>query len=185
MQFQAPQNQQNPSDHDKLETSDTSCHNFQTISKICTANFQIMPESKKRYIIRTYTQGSAPTVQEISGNVLTITASVLTERVFRFWQQFIFFVGEDLRTVILRKLTAYMRPVPIVPSFTRIFIYGSHQKRPATYCNLTSQRKSVQVSVNQHTAQPNASQKAEISDLTAFSTEKSQIRNIKLRFHNI
>ena len=31
MQFQAPQSQQKPSDHDKLETSDPNCHNFQTI----------------------------------------------------------------------------------------------------------------------------------------------------------
>lgn len=31
----------------------------------------------------------------------------------------------------------------------------------------------------------NANQKAEISNLTAFSAEKSQKRNIKLRFHNI
>ena len=58
MQFQAPQNQQKPSDHDRLMTSDASCHNFQTISKSCTANFQIMEKPKKRYIIRTYTQGS-------------------------------------------------------------------------------------------------------------------------------
>lgn len=78
-----------------------------------------------------------------------------------------------------------MRPVPIVPTFARIFICGSQFKRLATYCNLTSQRKSVRVSVNQHTAQPNASQKAEISDLTAVFAEKSQIHNIKLRFHNI
>jgi len=58
MQFQAPKNQQKPPDHDKLATSDASCHNFQTILKICTANFQIMEKPKKRYIIRTYTQGS-------------------------------------------------------------------------------------------------------------------------------
>ena len=58
MQFQVPQNQQNPSDHDRLMTSDTSCHNFQTIPKSCTANFQIMEKPKKRYIIRAYTQGS-------------------------------------------------------------------------------------------------------------------------------
>ena len=78
----------------------------------------------------------APAVPEIGGNRLTITGNDLTERVFRNQRQFIFFTGEDLRTVILRKLTAYMRPVPIVPSLARIFIYGSHQKRPATYCNL-------------------------------------------------
>ena len=136
MQFQVPKNQQNPSDHDRLMTSDASCHNSQTILKICTANFQIMEKPKKRYIIRTYTQGSAPPVPEISRNVLTITGNDLTETVFRNQRQFIFFVGEDLRTVILRKLTAYMRPVPIVPTFARIFIYGSHQKRPATYGNL-------------------------------------------------
>ena len=58
MQFQVPKNQQNPSDHDRLMTSDASCHNFQTIPKSCTANFQIVPEVKKRYIIRAYTQGS-------------------------------------------------------------------------------------------------------------------------------
>lgn len=51
-------NQQKPSDHDGLATSDASCHNFQTISKSCTASFQIMEKTKKRYIIRTYTQGS-------------------------------------------------------------------------------------------------------------------------------
>lgn len=67
----------------------------------------------------------APAVQEISRNVLTITGNDLTERVFRFWRQFIFFVGVDLQTVILRKFTAYMRPVPIVPTFCLIFIYGS------------------------------------------------------------
>ena len=126
MQFQVPQNQQKSSDHDRLMTSNPNCHNFQTIPKICTANFQIMEKPKKRYIIRAYTQSS-------SGNVPTITGSVLRGTVFRNQRQFIFFVGEDLRTVILRKLTAYMRLVPIVPSFTRIFIYGSHQKRPATY----------------------------------------------------
>ena len=58
MQFQAPQNQQKPSDHDKLATSNPNRHNFQTISKICTANFKIMEKPKKRYIIRAYTQGS-------------------------------------------------------------------------------------------------------------------------------
>lgn len=52
------ENQQKPSDHDRLVTPDTSCHNFQTISKSCTANFQIMEKPKKRYIIRTHTQGS-------------------------------------------------------------------------------------------------------------------------------
>ena len=128
MQFQAPKNQQNPSDHDRLMTSNASCHNFQTILNFCTVNFRIMEKPKKRYIIRTYTQGSAPAVPEISGNVLTITGNVLRETVFRFWRQFIFFTGEDLRTVILRKLTAYMRPVPIVPTFARIFICGSHRE---------------------------------------------------------
>lgn len=51
--FQAPQNQQNPSDHDRLMTSNPNCHKYQTILKICTVSFQIMPEVKKRYIIRT------------------------------------------------------------------------------------------------------------------------------------
>ena len=125
MQFQVPKNQQNPSDHDRLETSNPNCHNFQTILKICTASFQIMEKSKKRYIIRAYTQGSAPAVPEISGNGLTITGNDLRETVFRNQRQFLYFTGEDLRTVILRKLTAYMCPVPIVPSFARIFIYGS------------------------------------------------------------
>ena len=81
-------NQQNPSDHDRLMTSNPNRHNFQTISKSCTANFQIMEKPKKRYIIRTYTQGSAPAVQKISGNGLTITANDLTERVFRNQRQF-------------------------------------------------------------------------------------------------
>ena len=58
MQFQAPKNQQKPSDHDRLMTSNPNSHNFQTIPKSCTANFQIMEKPKKRYIIRTYTQGS-------------------------------------------------------------------------------------------------------------------------------
>ena len=88
MQFQAPKNQQKPSDHDRLMTSNPNSHNFQTIPKSCTANFQIMEKPKKRYIIRAYTQGSVPAVQEISGNVLTITGSDLAERVFRFWRQF-------------------------------------------------------------------------------------------------
>ena len=129
MQFQVPKNQQNPSDHDKLETSDASCHNFQTILKICTVNFQIMEKPKKRYIIRTYTQGSGR-------NVLTITGNGPTERAFRNQRQFLKNVERDFCSAILRKLTAYMRPVPIVPSLTRIFIYGSHKKRLATYCNL-------------------------------------------------
>ena len=51
-------NQQKPSDHDRLVTSNPNRHNFQTISKSCTANFQITEKPKKRYIIRTYTQGS-------------------------------------------------------------------------------------------------------------------------------
>ena len=88
MQFQVPKNQQNPSDHDKLMTSNPNRHNFQTISKSCTANFQITEKPKKRYIIRAYTQGSAPAVQKISGNVLTITGNDLTETVFRFRRQF-------------------------------------------------------------------------------------------------
>ena len=58
MQFQVPQSQQKPSDHDRLMTSNPNRHNFQTISKSCTANFRIMPEVKKRYIIRAHTQGS-------------------------------------------------------------------------------------------------------------------------------
>lgn len=80
------ENQQKPSDHDKLETSNPNRHNFQTIPKSCTANFRIMPEVKKRYIY-VHTR-KAPAVQEISRNVLTITGNVLTERVFRFWRQF-------------------------------------------------------------------------------------------------
>ena len=44
-------NQQKPSDHDRLETSDTSCHNFQTISKSCTVNFQTGRKIEKRYIM--------------------------------------------------------------------------------------------------------------------------------------
>ena len=127
------ENQQNPSDHDKLMTSDASCHNFQTILIFCTANFRITEKPKKRYIIRTYTQGSAPAVQEISGNSLTITANVLTETVFRFWRQFLKNVERDFCSVILRKFSIYMRSVPIVPTFARIFIYGSHQKRLASY----------------------------------------------------
>ena len=87
-----------------------------------------MEKPKKRYIIRTYTQGSSPAVQEIGGNVPTITGNDLRETVFRNQRQFLYFVGEDLRTVILRKFTAYMRPVPIVPHFTRIFIYGSWRR---------------------------------------------------------
>lgn len=58
MQFLAPQNQQKPSDHGRLMTSNPNRHKYQTISKSCTVNFQIMPEVKKRYIIRAYTQGS-------------------------------------------------------------------------------------------------------------------------------
>ena len=81
-------NQQKPSDHDKLETSNPNRHNFQTISKICTASFQIMPEVKKRYIIRMCTQGSAPAVQKISRNRPTITGNDLRETVFRFRRQF-------------------------------------------------------------------------------------------------
>ena len=88
MQFQAPQSQQKPSDHDRLETPNPNRHNFQTILIFCTVSFQIMEKPKKRYIIRAYTQGSAPAVQKISGNGLTITGNDLTERVFRFWRQF-------------------------------------------------------------------------------------------------
>ena len=51
-------NQWKLSDHDRLVTSNPNRHNFQTILKICTVDFRIMPEVKKRYIIRTYTQGS-------------------------------------------------------------------------------------------------------------------------------
>ena len=58
MQFLAPQNQQKPSDHDRLMTLTANCHNFQTIPNFCTADFQIMEKPKKRYIIRAYTQGS-------------------------------------------------------------------------------------------------------------------------------
>ena len=57
-------NQQKPSDHDRLETSNPNRHNFQTILKSCTANFQIMEKPKKRYIIRAYTQGSDLTGSE-------------------------------------------------------------------------------------------------------------------------
>ena len=52
MQFQVPKNQQNPSDHDKLMTSDASCHNFQTIPKSCTVNFQTGRKIEKRCIMR-------------------------------------------------------------------------------------------------------------------------------------
>jgi len=77
-----------------------------------------------------------------------------------------------LRTVILRELTAYMRPVPFVPSFARIFIYGSQFKRPATYCNLR------QVSIANATfaklcqAMPSYAKFAK----NGFSVFKSQIR---------
>ena len=78
----------------------------------------------------------APALPENSRNVPTITGNVLRETVFRLWRQFLKNAERDFCSVILRKLTAYMRPVPFVPSFDRIFIYGSHQKRLATYCNL-------------------------------------------------
>ena len=81
MQFLAPQNQQKPSDHDRLMTSNPNRHNFQTIPKSCTANFRIMEKPKKRYIIRAYTQGS-------SRNGLTIMGNVLRETVFRNQRQF-------------------------------------------------------------------------------------------------
>ena len=77
-----------------------------------------------------------------------------------------------------------MRPVPIVPAFARIFIYGSYQKRPATQCNLR------QVSIANATfaklcqAMPSLL-KTDFLFLKAKSAEKSQIHNIKLRFRNI
>ena len=109
-------------------TSDASCHNFQTILKICTANFQIMEKPKKRCIIRTYTQGSAPAVQEINKNIPAITGNILTETIFKFWQQFKYFVGADFPGRYFFGIDHYMRPVPFVPSFARIFIYGSHRE---------------------------------------------------------
>ena len=57
-------NQQNPSDHDRLMTSNPNRHKYQTISNFCTVNFRITEKLKKRYIIRTYTQGSDLTGSE-------------------------------------------------------------------------------------------------------------------------
>ena len=111
----------------------------------------------------------APAVQEINGNGLTITGNNLTETVFRNQRQFIFFTGEDSRTVILRKLTAYMRPVPFVPSFTRIFIYGSQFKRLATYCNL------LQLTAGFHSKCQPLPSYAKFAK-NGFSVFKSQIR---------
>ena len=64
MQFQVPKNQQNPSDHDRLMTSNPNRHKYQTISNFCTVNFRITEKPKKRYIIRAYTQGSDLTGSE-------------------------------------------------------------------------------------------------------------------------
>ena len=107
-------------------TSNPNCHKYQTIPKICTASFQIMPEVKKRYIIRTCTQGSGsagnqqkpPDDHRKRPDRNSFQKSATT----------LMFTEEDSRAVVLRKFTAYMRPVPIVPTFARIFIYGSRRE---------------------------------------------------------
>ena len=78
-----------------------------------------------------------------------------------------------------------MRPVPIVPTFARIFIYGS-RREPSNifqhFSNVSNALNALEHVLPTHLTHV---KKAEISDLTAFSAEKSQIHNIKLRFRNI
>ena len=92
---------------------------------------------------------------------------------------------EDLRTGDFRVFSTYMRPVPIVPTFTRIFIYGSHREPSNIFQHFSNVSNALNALEHVLPTHLTHVKKAEISDLTAFSAEKSQIHNIKLRFRNI
>ena len=144
MQFQVPKNQQNPSDHDKLETSNASCHNFQTISKSCTANFQITEKPKKRYIIRTYTQGSGSARnrrkrpddhrKRPDRNSFQILATILI------------FCGRGFTNRHFADTDSLYAPCPDCPDLCpNIYL----RKPPKATCNLLQLNKSAQVSASQ------------------------------------
>ena len=181
MQFQVPQNQQKSSDHDRLMTSNASCHNFQTISNFCTADFQIMEKPKKRYIIRAYTQGSDLTGPESAGiarrsrettwekqfSEISDNSNILWERIcepsfYGNWQ-------------LICALSRLSRPLPE-------YLFTEADGNLPTFFQRFQRIERIGAGSSNAF---NANQKAEISDLTAFSAEKSQIHNIKLRFHNI
>ena len=126
MQFQAPKNQQNPSDHDKLMTSNTSCHNFQTILKICTANFQIMEKPKKRYIIRAYTQGSGS-----AGNQQKRPDDHRKRPERKSFQKsatILIFYGRGFANRHFTETDSLYAPCPDCPDLYPKFIYGSHRE---------------------------------------------------------
>jgi hypothetical protein len=67
----------------------------------------------------------------------------------------------------------YAQAVQIVRTFTRNLFTEAIGKRLATYCNLTSQRKSVLVSVNQHNSAQLSGENATFAFLTQLSGENA------------
>jgi hypothetical protein len=179
MQFQVPKNQQKPSDHDRLMTSNPNCHNFQTISKSCTANFQIMSEVKKRYIIRAYTQGSGS-----AGNQRKRPddhGKRPERNSFQKSATIHIFCGRGFANRHFVETDSLYAPCPDCPVlYPNIYL----RKPIKATCNL------LQLTAGSHSkcylcqAMPSLL-KTDFLFLKAKSAEKSQIHNIKLRFHNI
>ncbi len=125
------ENQQKPSDHDKLETSNPNRHNFQTILKICTANFRIMEKPKKRYIIRTYTQGSAPAV--IHQKRPDDHGKRPERYSFQIWATILIFCGRGFANRHFTETHRLYAPCPDCPVlYPNIYL----RKPPKATCNL-------------------------------------------------
>ena len=91
-----------------------------------------------------------------------------------------------MRTGDFWDFSTYMRPVPIVPSFTRIFIYGSHQESSNIFQHFSNVSNALNaLNALEPTQRRNYWEKMQLSEENTTYSEKSQIHNIKLRFHNI
>ena len=184
MQFQAPQNQQKPSDHDRLMTSNPNRHNFQTIPKSCTANFRIMPEVKKRYIIRAYTQGSGS-----AGNQQKRPddhGKRPDRNSFQKSATIHIFCGEGFRALIIRQKRSHMRDPSRLSGNPRCFFYGS-QREPSNFFQHFSNVSNALNALNalEPTQRRNYWEKMQLSEENTTYSEKPQIHNIKCRFYNI
>ena len=142
-----------------------------------------MEKPKKRYIIRVYTQGSAS-----AGNQRKRPDDHRKQPDRNSFQKsatILIFYGRGFANRHFAETQHLYAPCPDCPDlFPNFYLRkpsGTFQHFPTFFQRFQHFERIGAGSSNAF----NASQKAEISDLTAVFAEKSQIRNIKLRFHNI
>ncbi len=177
MQFQVPQNQQKPSDHDKLMTSNPNRHNFQTILKICTANFQITEKPKKRYIIRATCESrnrfqrkrQAEYGKQPYRNSFQKSATILI------------FYG---RGFVNRHFTETHRLYAPCPDCPDLCPYFYLRKPSKATCDLQAGYRQVTGKLVIGSATSCQVENSKIDILFTETMEKSRICNIKCRFYN-